>query len=79
MTAWAVQFPTEFRGLTAPQQAALERTLASHALEGLAPDREFVANLAALTAGEIDRAEYRRRGRAWSQKRRQRPAARAAG
>lgn len=77
MTDWAAQFPTEFAKLTAPQARAVQRTLSSHRLENQKPDREFVANLVALTTNKIDRDEYRRRARSWSSKRAQ--PARAAG
>ncbi|MGW4635567.1 hypothetical protein [Nocardia sp. NPDC004415] len=68
---WAEQFPTEFAKLTDEQAHGLERTLASHALEGLVPDRMFVANLVAVGTGVIDRAEYWRRGRRWAALRRE--------
>lgn len=68
---WAEQFPTEFAKLTDVQARLVERTLASHALEGLVPDRMFVASLVAIGTGEIDRAEYGRRGRQWAALRRE--------
>ncbi|MGW5441419.1 antitoxin VbhA family protein [Nocardia asteroides] len=66
MATWAAKFPTEFKKLTDEQARALEGTLASHALEGLTPDKTFVANLVAVRTGTIDRAEYLRRAKAWS-------------
>jgi hypothetical protein len=67
MTAWDARFPDLFGQLTAPQRRALSRTLSNHQLEGLQPDRTFVANLVAMRTGKIDAAEYRRRAQRWAQ------------
>ena len=59
---WAVRYPDLFAGLTEQQTWNVHNNIANHVMEGWNPDRDDVADLTALTRGDIDRAEYVRRG-----------------
>lgn len=59
---WAVRFPELFAGLSEQQKWNVHNNIASHVMEGWAPEREDIADLTAFERGDIDRAEYVRRG-----------------
>ncbi|MEU5764043.1 hypothetical protein [Nocardia sp. NPDC047648] len=63
---WQQRFPDLYEPLDETQRHALDQTLASHALEGLQPDRDFVADLVALLTGAIDEHEYDQRSDRWA-------------
>lgn len=60
--AWAVRYPDLFVGLTDQQKWDVHNNIASHVMEGWKPDRDDIADLTALTRGDIDGDEYVRRG-----------------
>ena len=55
------QWPDAFDGLDDGQRRTVVQTLANGWHEGWEPNREDVVDLAALTVGRIDEAEYDRR------------------
>lgn len=59
---WAVRFPDLFAGLSEQQKWNVHNNIASHVMEGWTPGRDDVADLTAFERGDIDRAEYVRRG-----------------
>ena len=59
---WAVRYPDLFAGLTDQQKWNVHNNIASHVMEGWEPDRDDIADLTALTRGDIDSKEYVRRG-----------------
>ncbi len=59
---WAARFPDLFAGLSEQQKWNVHNNIASHVMEGWTPVREDIADLTALARGDIDRAEYVRRG-----------------
>ncbi|MDV7136702.1 antitoxin VbhA family protein [Williamsia muralis] len=59
---WAVRYPDLFAGLTDQQKWNVHNNIASHVMEGWEPDRDDIADLTALTRGDIDGEEYVRRG-----------------
>ncbi|MEU2043708.1 hypothetical protein [Nocardia niwae] len=63
---WQQQFPDLYERLDGTQRHALDQTLASHALEGLQPDRDFVADLVDFLTGAIDSHEYDQRSDHWA-------------
>jgi hypothetical protein len=61
---YAVRYPDLFAGLTIEQKWNVHNNIASHVLDGWTPDRDDIADLTALTRGDIDGDEYVRRGQA---------------
>lgn len=65
-STWHDEFPDLYARLTPDQQAALNNTLGSHALDGMHPDRDVVSDLVDFITGVIDQAEYDRRSEKWA-------------
>ncbi|WP_280309846.1 hypothetical protein [Nocardia abscessus] len=63
---WQQQFPDLYERLDDTQRHALDQTLASHELEGLRPDRAFIADHVGFLTGEIDEHEYDERSALWA-------------
>ncbi|MCZ4553660.1 antitoxin VbhA family protein [Gordonia rubripertincta] len=63
--AWALRYPELFEGLSEQQKWNVHNNIANHVMEGWKPARENIADLVALERGDIDTAEYVRRGRAY--------------
>lgn len=63
---WQQRFSDLYQPLDDQHRHALDQTLASHALEGLQPDRDSVADLVALLTGAIDEQEYDQRSDRWA-------------
>ncbi|ETD30951.1 hypothetical protein W823_21815 [Williamsia sp. D3] len=61
---WAVRYPDLFAELTIEQKWSVHNTIANNEMEGWEPTRDNVADLIALTRGDITLEEYVRRGRA---------------
>ena len=59
---WAVRYPDLFAGLTDAQKWSVHNTIANNVMEGWTPGREEIADLTAITRGDIDGDEARRRG-----------------
>ncbi|MCK0515780.1 hypothetical protein [Williamsia sp. DF01-3] len=60
--SYAVRYPDLFAGLTIEQKWNVHNNIASHVLDGWAPNRDDIADLTALERGDIDGDEYVRRG-----------------
>ena len=62
--SYAVRYPDLFAGLTIAQKWNVHNNIANNVMEGWTPTRDNVADLIALTRGDITLEEYVRRGRA---------------